>query len=152
MLCLVQAQQRASELFQYSANEGARGNQLEAVASTTQRAAGRGRNPAAQAARASGKTRVKAERARERADWAAEQSTWAGESNGRFVVASSRREELDARSVFEGVYCLRGDAENRIKEQQLYLFADCLPCERTKFADFYRRLCMCWTCCYVATD
>jgi hypothetical protein len=157
----VQAQQQANELFQYSAEESARADRLEAAATAAQRAAGRGRHPAAQAARAeakaiadqarearsqsrhgsraakqaarvSEKTRVKAERARERADWAAEQSTWAGKSNVRFVVTSSRAEELDARSTYEDVYCLRGDAENRIKEQQLYLFADSLPCERMR--------------------
>ena len=33
-------------------------------------------------------------------------------------------EEHDARSLYEDFYCARGDMENRIKEQQLGLFAD----------------------------
>ena len=33
-------------------------------------------------------------------------------------------EEYDAATVYEQEYCARGDMENRIKEQQLYLFAD----------------------------
>ncbi len=33
-------------------------------------------------------------------------------------------EEFDASTVYEKEYCGRGDMENRIKEQQLYLFAD----------------------------
>jgi len=43
--------------------------------------------------------------------------------NPRFVVTSLAEEELDARSVYEDLYCARGDMENRIKEQQLGLFA-----------------------------
>jgi hypothetical protein len=45
-------------------------------------------------------------------------------ANPRFVVTSLRNEEYDARSLYEDLYCARGDMENRIKEQQLYLFAD----------------------------
>lgn len=45
-------------------------------------------------------------------------------SNPRFVVTSLSNEERDARSLYEDLYCARGDMENRIKEQQLYLFAD----------------------------
>lgn len=44
--------------------------------------------------------------------------------NPRFVVTSLSREASDARSLYEKQYCARGDMENRIKEQQLYLFAD----------------------------
>ena len=33
-------------------------------------------------------------------------------------------EEFDARSLYEDQYCGRGEMENRIKEQQLCLFAD----------------------------
>jgi hypothetical protein len=44
--------------------------------------------------------------------------------NPRFVVTSFSREAFDARSLYEDEYCARGDMENRIKEQQLYLFAD----------------------------
>jgi hypothetical protein len=45
-------------------------------------------------------------------------------SNPRFVVTSLSEERFDARSLYEDVYCARGDMENRIKEQQLDLFAD----------------------------
>jgi len=45
-------------------------------------------------------------------------------SNPRFVVTSLSLEECDDRSLYEDLYCARGDMENRIKEQQLYLFAD----------------------------
>jgi hypothetical protein len=45
-------------------------------------------------------------------------------SNPRFVVSSFSLERYDARSLYEDVYCARGDMENRIKEQQLDMFAD----------------------------
>ena len=45
-------------------------------------------------------------------------------SNPRFVVTDIPAEELDARVLYEELYCARGDMENRIKEQQLDLFAD----------------------------
>jgi hypothetical protein len=45
-------------------------------------------------------------------------------ANPRFVVTSLGIEEMAARSVYEDFYCARGDMENRIKEQQLDLFAD----------------------------
>jgi hypothetical protein len=45
-------------------------------------------------------------------------------SNPRFVVTSIPTEAMDARALYEDEYCARGDMENRIKEQQLYLFAD----------------------------
>ncbi len=45
-------------------------------------------------------------------------------SNPRFVVTSLKAEEHDAQDLYENVYCARGDMENRIKEQQLMLFAD----------------------------
>jgi hypothetical protein len=44
--------------------------------------------------------------------------------NPRFVVTSLSRSRYTAREIYEGLYCLRGEMENRIKEQQLYLFAD----------------------------
>ena len=44
--------------------------------------------------------------------------------NPRFVVTSLAREHYDARTLYEDTYCARGEMENRIKEQQLYLFAD----------------------------
>lgn len=45
-------------------------------------------------------------------------------SNPRFVVTSLSAEECEARRLYEVEYCGRGDMENRIKEQQLWLFAD----------------------------
>jgi hypothetical protein len=44
--------------------------------------------------------------------------------NPRFVVTSLAAAEIDARTLYEEVYCARGEVENRIKEQQLDLFAD----------------------------
>jgi len=45
-------------------------------------------------------------------------------SNPRFVVTSLTPNDYDARALYEDVYCARGEMENRIKEQQLDLFAD----------------------------
>ena len=45
-------------------------------------------------------------------------------SNPRFVVTSLGIGDYDARALYEDVYCARGEMENRIKEQQLDLFAD----------------------------
>ena len=45
-------------------------------------------------------------------------------ANPRFVVTSISSEEKEARTLYEDFYCARGDMENRIKEQQLGLFAD----------------------------
>jgi len=44
--------------------------------------------------------------------------------NPRFVVTSLPAERMDARTIYEDFYCARGDMENRIKEQQLDMFAD----------------------------
>jgi len=44
--------------------------------------------------------------------------------NPRFIVSSLSIEEQDGRRLYEDFYCARGDMENRIKEQQLDLFAD----------------------------
>lgn len=48
--------------------------------------------------------------------------------NPRFVVTSLSADEVDARTLYEQRYCARGDMENRIKEQQLWLFADRTSC------------------------
>lgn len=45
-------------------------------------------------------------------------------ANPRFVVTSLRREQFAAQPLYEELYCARGEMENRIKEQQLALFAD----------------------------
>jgi len=44
--------------------------------------------------------------------------------NPRLVVTSLSADEYDARHLYEDLYCARGEMENRIKEQQLCLFAD----------------------------
>jgi hypothetical protein len=48
-------------------------------------------------------------------------------ANPRFVVSN---EPGDPRGLYEDVYCQRGEMENRIKEQQLGLFADRTSCHR----------------------
>jgi Transposase DDE domain group 1 len=45
-------------------------------------------------------------------------------ANPRFVVTSLKTARADARTLYEGMYCARGEMENRIKECQLDLFAD----------------------------
>ena len=44
--------------------------------------------------------------------------------NPRFVVTSLPILQWIGKELYEDLYCARGDMENRIKEQQLYLFAD----------------------------
>lgn len=57
----------------------------------------------------------------------------AGKANPRFIVtdisgaegwAKARAEFQDGRGLYERFYCARGDMENRIKEQQLDMFAE----------------------------
>ena len=45
-------------------------------------------------------------------------------SNPHFVVTSLAMPEYEPQRVYEELYCARGEMENRIKEQQLCLFAD----------------------------
>ncbi|MDW8469318.1 MAG: IS1380 family transposase [Burkholderiales bacterium] len=47
--------------------------------------------------------------------------------NPRYLVTNLQG---DARSVYEDLYCARGEMENRIKEAQLGLFADRTSCQR----------------------
>ena len=51
-----------------------------------------------------------------------------GKENPRFVVTSLTSGEWEARPLYEKLYCLRGDMENRIKEQ-FSLFADRVSAE-----------------------
>jgi hypothetical protein len=51
-----------------------------------------------------------------------------GKENPRFVVSSLRSERWAAQSLYEELYCARGDMENRIKEQ-FSLFADRVSAE-----------------------
>ena len=48
-------------------------------------------------------------------------------SNPRYVVTNL---DGEAQALYEKLYCARGDMENRIKEQQLDLFADRTSCQR----------------------
>jgi hypothetical protein len=48
-------------------------------------------------------------------------------SNPRYVVTNLKG---DAQRLYDRVYCARGDMENRIKEQQLDLFADRTSCHK----------------------
>ena len=45
-------------------------------------------------------------------------------ANPRFIVTNLPGSEIRSRELYEDLYCARGDMENRIKEQQLDLFAD----------------------------
>jgi len=156
-----EAEQSARAAAEQAAAEGASALEQEQTATAAKASASRGRSEQARAVRAAAKQmadsakqarrtsrqaersaaaaqkeaekfRAQATRARRQADWAAEQSTWQGKSNVRFVVTSVAVATLAAQAVYEEGYCPRGDMENRIKEQQLYLFADCLPCERMR--------------------
>ena len=51
--------------------------------------------------------------------------------NPRFVVTSLTAKQAAAQLLYETIYCARGEMENRIKEQQMGLFAD-----RTSTAEF----------------
>jgi hypothetical protein len=55
-----------------------------------------------------------------------------GKENPRFVVSNLPDALDDPRALYEEVYCARGEMENRIKEQQLYLFADRSSCTLMK--------------------
>ena len=45
-------------------------------------------------------------------------------ANPRFIVTNLSVDEIEAKTLYEDLYCQRGETENRIKEQQLQLFAD----------------------------
>jgi Transposase DDE domain group 1 len=47
-----------------------------------------------------------------------------GKANPRFLVTSLSADAWAAAPLYEQLYCARGDMENRIKEQQLDMFAD----------------------------
>ena len=53
-------------------------------------------------------------------------------SNPRFVVTSLGAKRWPTQKLYEELYCARGEAENRIKEQQLELFADRTSTHRMK--------------------
>ena len=45
-------------------------------------------------------------------------------ANPRFIVTNLPEDYAEPKALYEAIYCARGDMENRIKEQQLDLFAD----------------------------
>ena len=47
-----------------------------------------------------------------------------GEANPRFIVTTLTEQDGEGRTLYETVYCARGEMENRIKECQTDLFAD----------------------------
>jgi hypothetical protein len=49
-------------------------------------------------------------------------------SNPRFIVTSLPADEFASQALYEDLYCARGEMENRIKEQQMCLFADRTSC------------------------
>ena len=52
-------------------------------------------------------------------------------ANPRYVITASRTNlEGEAKALYERLYCARGEMENRIKEQQLALFADRTSCHK----------------------
>ncbi len=52
--------------------------------------------------------------------------------NPRFIVTSIQADKIDAKDLYEYHYCARGEMENRIKEQQLHLFADRTSCTKMR--------------------
>ena len=66
--------------------------------------------------------------------------------NPRFVVTNL---EGDAQALYDEVYCARGEMENRIKEQQLGLFADRTSCHHW-WANQFRLLLS--SCAYVLLE
>lgn len=55
-----------------------------------------------------------------------------GKENPRFVVTNLPVALYEPRALYEDLFCARGEMENRIKEQQLYLFADRSSCSLMK--------------------
>lgn len=57
--------------------------------------------------------------------WVIGKAEWTqGEANPRFILTNLNACEFKAQELYEKVYCGRGNMENRIKQQQLDLFAD----------------------------
>ena len=48
--------------------------------------------------------------------------------NARFVVTSLVAKYYPARTLYEGLYCARGNAENRVKEHKVHLFSKRCSC------------------------
>jgi hypothetical protein len=57
--------------------------------------------------------------------WVIGKAEWTqGEANPRFIITNKNPLHFQAQSLYEQDYCGRGNMENRIKEQQLDLYAD----------------------------
>ena len=57
--------------------------------------------------------------------------------NPRFVVTNlPKQHDGSIHNLYEKLYCARGDMENRINEQQLYLFADRTSCSQIRANQF----------------
>lgn len=52
--------------------------------------------------------------------------------NPRFIVTNLRDEGISNQKLYEEIYCARGEMENRIKEQQMGLFADRVSAEKMR--------------------
>jgi Transposase DDE domain group 1 len=59
-----------------------------------------------------------------KAEWTTGEANPVDPLRGSTIVTSLKRTEVDARRLYETLYCARGEMENRIKECQLDLFAD----------------------------
>lgn len=60
--------------------------------------------------------------------WVIGKAEWTqGGANPRFIITNENPLEFCAPELYEKEYCGRGDMENRIKEQQLDLYADRTP-------------------------
>ena len=59
-----------------------------------------------------------------KAEWTTGEANPVDPLRGSTIVTSLKPDEIDARRLYEGIYCARGEMENRIKECQLDLFAD----------------------------
>jgi hypothetical protein len=59
------------------------------------------------------------------ARWVIGKAEWTqGEANPRFIITNKNPLHFQAQALYEQDYCGRGNMENRIKEQQLDLYAD----------------------------
>ena len=67
-------------------------------------------------------------------------------SNPRFVVSNIPKDWIGASALYPDLYCARGDMENRIKEQQLDLFADRTSAHTMRANQHGRRLGLCGCC------
>lgn len=104
------------------------------------RAIGRAMHEANEAHKVSGKAERRFEELiyRTKKSWSCERRVVAkaeriaNKDNPRFVVTSLPNSRYEARTLYEEMYCARGDMENRIKEQQLGLFADRTSCHEMR--------------------